>query len=255
MKLLARLNLRQNWPLVIALSTLFLSVGYNLIFQIIAPLDAYYSKSDSVFVLYPLMIVAYSTNPIFAIGTLALTIILAIFSYRREGHVKRVIFNSVLLLGGVFGLILALEAQNPCLIGATVLVILIFGVVDAGSLEDKDSTGAAKFRISGIMILVSVLACNSCLYWFVNSTGHHESTRFQDRIFNIAVQYQFDMDGTNDYFELYKCDSLGLLCQFQQILPICCTSTQPRADVHFTIDSATNSLYIQIGDEKILVAQ
>jgi hypothetical protein len=209
-QLLSRLNLRHNWPLLVALLIFGLSVGLiGTQFASIKVLDApKYGETISYW--------ARVTDP---------------FVYNLKKN---------------FWFIWPIIA---------LLSLLIFAVQRLPNYSSGQALGCL------LILFANLFSCVIFGMSFVQPDGHTlihvQSVSRLDHVYHLTLDHV--QGGGADYFYsiyfVFKCDLEGNQCQIIKSTTNVYDFGGNPPPAHLVVDSATNTLYLQIGDQKTLVAQ
>lgn len=208
--LIARLNLRRNWSIVLSLGLII-----PLLFAVLKINSAWpyhvpnYAPSPGTAVDYEELISNYNGFPIIYLALIFAVMVLAIcvaIWKPRPNWVK---------------LCVALFSIGTCLIASAVWL----------QVTGADGTTFA----------------------------HVSTLKFNNVTYHLARAHTLDIGLTWDKFWVFKCDRDYRGCHYNDIqtekISPYVSGDQPTPDARLIADELTNTLYVQIGDEKTLIAQ
>lgn len=206
--MLARLNLRRNWPLLVAVVILVASLsilqGIPYAFSKAIPFDT------EKIVDYPELLYQYGGFPLSRVLLLALIAIISLLA-----ALKNTDFNKSI----------------------TTIIILIAGSIVCVGCSQGFLSGGDQTTLSHMQTL------------------HYEAVTFQ----LARVRNRDDSGLLWDSFWVFRCEDDESHCLYikhdgDKTNPIVGGDT-PEPSATLTIDPTTNALYLQMGDEKMLIAE
>ncbi len=147
----------------------------------------------------------------------------------------------------------------PLTRGILLMPIAIISLLAALKNTDFNKT------ISAIIILIAgSIVCVGCSQGFLSggdqtTLSHMQTIRYTEATYQLARERnRDDSGGLTDSFWVFRCEADEAHCLFLEHSglnrhPVTDGDNPPTATL--TIDPATNALYLQIGDEKMLIAE
>jgi len=152
----------------------------------------------------------------------------------------------------ITGIILTVTAGGIGIILLFVLLLLAIVIL------------ASKKPIAGwivfLMLLASTFSCVAGMRTAFDYFSHKESIPFRNRIYNLALRTEGDMDCIDSTYILYKCDSLGLVCQAiytSERYGECLGDTYNEfpQQISLEIESSDDALFLQFDGETVYTIQ
>ncbi|MCA9904002.1 MAG: hypothetical protein KC547_09105 [Anaerolineae bacterium] len=112
-----------------------------------------------------------------------------------------------------------------------------------------------------LVFFASLLLCGTSwiVWWQTGIFGfrdHIETARLASYVYHLHF-YSYDgVEGYNDYYYLYECDSLDILCRIIYTIPR--TSVETRSvvnSIHMLPDPIVNTLVLEVNDEVVYTYQ
>ncbi len=248
------LNFRQNWPLLVAGGLLFLAAVF-----VCAAIPYHQARIDGIeqiTVIYPLAVFSSSTVFIFLILSLVALLFLGVYALYKP--VSRNLFILLMMLGLIFSLVASLILNAPLPFVAVVLVSLIFGILGLQVRSEEWNTWIPVLRVLGVVLSANVLLCYAC-FMFFNEVVNKETISFGQHVYSLAVNQSSsdDWECMTRRVDVYQCDSVGLVCHvvYASKSYYECSSLKEVPPENMKLITVANRLYLQLGDEKVLIAQ
>ncbi len=251
---LTRLNLRHNWPLVVACCALTLTIVCVSASCVFTPYFA--------FVIYPLL---YAIDLLPAIISLVIiiliTFILALHG-KPDGSKKGCLY-SIFTFVGISGLLILrpylplTEQDMTSFTGVLSFLVIVICVFYLMSIFSRKDNRIIKRTIIVLFGALGFSICTGTLLLFTSKNIDHISSIYKEsKTYQLAAIIDIEASCRWVDYVLYTCDASGKLCeQGQQINEdfLCRPRDFPPIDAKLVSDG--ENLYLQIGDQKTLIAQ
>lgn len=238
-----RLRLRDNWPLWAAIIALLLAI-----LHIIVVSSIFHYPFESA-VIYPLLAVARIT----LIGLACFTVVTFLYvEFWACAVIPDHRFGCIVFLGLFSGIVLCVSNTS---LGFILIVITLFVIVLVAANYDL------KRGLASLIALIAFGVIFLLMFWRLLSDFQHlDAIRFEGNTYNLALLSDGDFDCLDQYFIVYQCDGLRITCNpvYRTESYYQCLSTRNKPfpkQSHFTLDRTDSALYVQIGDERTLIAR
>lgn len=255
MNLVSRLNFRQNWPLLGAGGLLLIGTVYH--FVSIHSLDFIHGNF---YWIYPVLIFTQATSGYFLILTFAAYLVLPSHFAKKPGSLKLYYFLLLLML--TIGILHYLQTNFPVYVITVIPAALLLALIVAFFTRRtnlKLSPPRPWLQIIGVLIPLNLLTLASAALFEFSSFEHRGTEIFDGSWYQLAVNEHHYLCSQQEV-EVYQCSALGILCKKVFISEqYGCLDEGFADDLPATIalinDHEANKLFLQLGDEKILIAQ
>jgi hypothetical protein len=192
---LNRLRFRDNWTLWVG-GILCLLAILNLLFFLLSPR---LSAVDTD-IIYPFTLIYYNSVLVLAAATLGALFIVGVWG-NATLRAKGLLIVPIVLVGSI---LVCTYIPLTTVIG----LAGIFIVAVIAGFRQEPPQGTALLLIAMAALLLFAPVGNRLLISF----HHHSSLTFTDHIYNVALMTDKDLDGYDETYIVYQCDSQGLRC-------------------------------------------